>query len=329
MNPVHSIVQDIFEVGEGAKALVVFDTRSSLSRRLTDCYREALPAATFISFDDTTPEDILSRFAELETGDFVALIQSGNFRLNEFRIRVELFKKGLKVIEHPHLDRMINEEQVEIYINALEYDKDYYRGVGHALKAKIDNAKSIVVESGKGRLVYEGPFEDAKLNIGDYTGMKNWGGQFPIGEVFTEPSDLSLVNGTAELIAFGDRDFNTNVPENRITVVIEKGIITEVQNSNPEFDAVIAEITAEEALVQIRELGLGMNRAMTREKIVKDIGTYERMCGVHMSLGSKHTIYAKKEFSRKHSRFHVDVFVGVTRVLIDNELVFENGQYVV
>ncbi len=329
MTPIESIVRDIFEFTPAHRALVVFDAQSPLARLLTGAYREAVPSAKFIAFDDTSVEDILMELNQLSAGDFVSLIQTGNFRLNEFRIRVELFKKGIKVIEHPHLGRMKNEEQVQTYMEALQYDKEYYRGVGPKLKAKIDQAKKIVVESGDCALVYEGPFEDAKLNIGDYTGMKNWGGQFPIGEVFTEPSDLSLVSGKAKLIAFGDQDFNTNIPPQEIEITIEKGIITEVKNSTPEFDAVIAEITAEEALVQIRELGFGMNRAMTKDKIVTDIGTYERMCGIHMSLGSKHTIYAKKEFSRKHSRFHVDVFVGVTKVSIDNETVFENGQYII
>ena len=59
----------------------------------------------------------------------------------------------------------------------------------------IDHARSATVESDECVLRYESSFEDTKLNIGDYTSMKNVGGQFPFGEVFTEPIDLEGVNG--------------------------------------------------------------------------------------------------------------------------------------
>jgi aminopeptidase len=326
---VETIVRDIFDVSGKEKSVVVFDKRSPLSEILAEAYRDVLPQATFISFDEVDPAEILSTIATLEAKDFVALVQSSNFRLNEFRLRVELFKKGLKVIEHPHVARMISEDDIEVYIESLYYDKEYYRTVGPKLKMMVDGAKKIVVESENCALEYLGPFEDAKLNIGDYSSMKNWGGQFPIGEVFTEPSDLSKVNGTAKLMAFGDKTFKTNLPTEPIEIIVKEGIIVDVKNSTPDFDAVLAEIREEESLVQIRELGMGMNKAMTNTRTVPDIGTYERKCGIHMSLGSKHTIYAKKEFSRKHSRFHVDVFVDVKRVLIDDEVVFEGGQYII
>jgi aminopeptidase len=71
----------------------------------------------------------------------VVLVQSTNFRLDGFRLRVELFKLGLKVIEHVHLSRMPG-AQGEHYIEALAYDPQYFRGVGHALKARIDQRRA-------------------------------------------------------------------------------------------------------------------------------------------------------------------------------------------
>lgn len=325
---VQTIVRDIFEISEENRSLIVFDTQSELSRALAEGYRHAIPNGTFISFDETEPEEIIAEMNQLTKGDFVALIQTTNFRLNEFRIRVELFKKGLKVIEHPHLGRMKTSAEAETYIDALHYDKEYYRGVGRRLKEKIDKANKIVVESNGSELVYESAFEDAKLNVGDYSGMRNIGGQFPIGEVFTEPSDLMKVNGRAKLMAFGDRSFTTNIPKEPVEIIVKEGEIVDVANSTDEFDAVLAEIREEETAV-LRELGFGLNRAMTKERVVTDIGTYERMCGIHLSIGGKHTIYAKKEFSKKKARFHVDVFVDVSRVTIDGETVFENGKYIV
>jgi len=79
----------------------------------------------------------------------VVLVQTTNFRMDAYRIRVELFKRDLKVIEHPHLGRMPGEEAL-LYIDALAYDADYYRGVGRGLKAKIDAAPHGVVDSGNG-----------------------------------------------------------------------------------------------------------------------------------------------------------------------------------
>ncbi len=32
--------------------------------------------------------------------------------------------------------------------------------------------------------------------------MKNWGGTFPIGEIFTEPKDLTAVNGEASIFGY-------------------------------------------------------------------------------------------------------------------------------
>jgi aminopeptidase len=323
---VQSIIRDVFEHDASHKAIVVYDERCELSRVLAQAYREALPEAEHILFDEEQAPQIIAALNSLKPVDFVALIQSSSFRLNEFRIRVELFKNGLKVIEHPHLDRMSEPADVETYVDSLAYDKAYYRGVGSALKARVDQAKEIIVESPGCALRYEGPFEDAKLNTGDYTGMKNWGGMFPIGEVFTEPKDLEKVSGSVKLHAFGDRHFFTNVPPVPIEIIVEHGVIVDTKDSTPEFDAVLMEIRDEEMAI-LRELGMGLNRAFTRARTVPDIGTYERKCGIHFSLGGKHAIYAKEGFSRKHSKFHVDVFADVTRVLIDGEVVFDNGQW--
>ncbi len=188
-------------------ALIVYDTRSDLNRALTEAYRRVAPDAEFVDFDSTTPEQVLAAFARMNAGDLVVLIQSTSFRLEAFRIRIELFKRGLKVIEHVHLSRMPGEQGLH-YIASLAYDPAYYRGVGHALKARIDSAQHGVVDSGNGELlVFGSPFESAKLNIGDYSGMNNVGGQFPLGEVFTEARDLEAVNGRVRIFVFGDTAF--------------------------------------------------------------------------------------------------------------------------
>ncbi|HRK62189.1 MAG TPA: hypothetical protein PLY88_06565 [Candidatus Omnitrophota bacterium] len=307
-------------------AIVVFDSGCELAVTLTQAYRANLPKAQFIDFDAASPETILAAFETLKPLDLVVLIQSTSFRLNAFRIRVELFKRELKVIEHVHLARMPG-LQAERYIDSLAYDADYYRGVGAALKRKIDHAGMGVVDSDGEQLVFEAGFEQAKLNVGDYTGMKNIGGQFPIGEVFTESKDLERVNGKVRIFAFGDSSFTVNTPEKHITLVVEKGRVVQALDSTPEFDKVLEQIRAEEGEVWLRELGFGMNRAFTRERRVDDIGTYERMCGVHLSMGAKHTIYKKPQFTINQARHHVDVFAETKEVTLDGESVYLNGAW--
>ena len=317
---VRDILTYAIEHGPDRSAVVVADGRCGLARTLADAYRAALPQATHLDFDTVPPEEILGAFAKLQAGDLVVLIQSKSFRLEAFRIRIDLFKRGLKVIEHPHLFRMA-EDEYDTYVDSLAYDPAYYRVLGHRLKARIDSAAGAVVDSGGERLVYESPFEDAKLNIGDYGTLKNVGGQFPIGEVFTEPRDLERVNGRVRIFMFGDNDFRANAPAQPITLVIERGRVTGVVDSTPHFDEVLAKISADEEL-WVRELGFGMNRALTRTRRVSDVGTYERMCGVHLSLGAKHGVYNKPLVKRKEAKYHVDVFPVTEQVLLDGDVVF-------
>jgi hypothetical protein len=256
----------------------------------------------------------------------VVLIQSTNFRLEAYRIRIELFNRSLKVIEHPHLSRMQAAEALR-YIEALAYDITYYREIGHALKKRIDQAQSGTLDSGGEQLFFNAPFEPAKLNIGDYRAMKNVGGQFPIGEVFTESKDLESVNGRVRIFIFGDTSFAVNQPAKPITLAITKGRVTEVFDSTPEFDLVLANIRADEGEIWVRELGFGMNRALTQDQTVSDIGTYERMCGIHLSLGAKHGLYNKPQIRRATARHHVDVFAVTEAVYLDEQIVYQNGAW--
>ncbi|MDX8379267.1 MAG: hypothetical protein R8K48_04365 [Gallionella sp.] len=307
-------------------AIVVSDAQCELAIALTRAYRRCLPDATFIDFDRVAAETIRGEFERLVPGDLVVLIQSTSFRLDAFRIRVELFKRALKVIEHPHLSRMPGAEGWR-YIDSLAYDPNYIRRVGKALKARLDIAQTGVIDSGGEQLLFTAGFEPAKLNIGDYSMMPNVGGQFPIGEVFTESKDLEATNGRVRISIFGDTHFTVNKPANPITLVIEKGRVTDALNSPPEFDQVLANIRAEEGEVWLRELGLGLNRAFTQDKRVSDIGTFERMCGVHLSLGAKHGSYNKPQIKKSAAKFHVDIFVATETVTLDNEVIYREGAW--
>ena len=324
----HDVVTLALEHPAGRRALVVHDSRTALARALTAGYRQALPDGEFIDFDHTEAPAVLERFRQLAAGDLVVLVQSTNFRLDGFRLRVELFKLGLKVIEHVHLSRMAGAQR-RLYIESLAYDPAYYRGVGHALKQRIDHAAHAEVHGGGERLVFASGLEAAKLNVGDYRAMANAGGQFPIGEVFTEALDLEAVHGRVQIHVFGDTAYRVNRPEQPITLIIEGGRVTGTENCTPAFQEVLDLICADEGEVWVRELGLGMNRSFTRERRVDDIGTYERMCGIHLSLGAKHGVYAKPGFKRKDAKYHIDVFAVTDAVYLGAERVYENGAWTV
>ncbi|NOT31281.1 MAG: hypothetical protein HOP15_12610 [Planctomycetes bacterium] len=316
------------EYSGAEKALVISDARSDLALALTEAYRRCLPGAMFLEFDGAAPGIVLAALERLDPGDLVVLIQSTSFRLDAFRIRLELFKRSLKVIEHPHLARMPGTEGA-LYIDSLAYDRDYYRGVGHALKACIDRARTAVIDSGGEQLVFAAGLEPAKLNIGDYGGLKNVGGQYPIGEVFTESRDLEAVNGRVRIALFAATDYTVARPEQPITLVVERGRVTRAIGSTSGFERVLAGIRADEGEVWLREFGLGMNRAFTLERTVSDVGTLERMCGVHLSLGAKHATFEKANIKKRLARHHVDVFVLTSFVSVNEEIVFQDGAWLV
>ncbi len=323
---VRDILNLALEHSPGEASILVHDKQCPLACALAEAYSRCLPEATVIDFDATSPENVLAALRDLRPRDLAILIQTTNFRLEAFRLRVELFKRDIKVIEHPHLGRMEGEEALT-YIDSLAYDPNYYRRVGASLKELLDHAADAAVISTGARLHFASPFESARLNVGDYRGMKNIGGQFPIGEVFTEARDLKSVQGEARLFAFADIQFRIILPEPPITLIIKQGRVDEVLDSTPEFDLVLEKIRADEGEVWVREFGFGLNRTFTPKRWVSDVGTYERMCGIHLSLGAKHAIYAKPDFKRKTGRHHVDVFVISDSVRVGEIEVYRDGAY--
>jgi hypothetical protein len=105
--------------------------------------------------------------------------------------------------------------------------------------------------------------------------------------------------------------------------------VVETHDSTPEFERVLGAIRADEGEVLVRELGLGLNRALTPRSVVNDIGTFERMCGVHLSLGQKHSTYPKPGIDRERAKHHVDVFADTSALLLDEECVFSDGAWLV
>lgn len=324
-------VRDILDIAiehrAPERALVVYDTEHELTNILTEAYRAVLPTAKFVDFNEHGKEEIIAEFDALSPRDLVVLIQSMDFRLNEFRIRIQLFQRKLKVIDHLHLSRN-TPDSWETYVDAIAYDPLWYRVVGPRLKAKLEETRVLRVLGGESELTVTGGLEVPKLNIGDYTGMENIGGTFPIGEVFTEGKDLSQMNGSLMVYAFANTDFHTAMHE-PFRVDIENGLVVGWgKNAPASFGEVVASVKTNERAI-IREIGFGLNRAITREHYLKDITAFERILGLHFSLGEKHTVYKKPGITPDKTRFHVDLFPVVEKVYADNTLIFENGKYLV
>jgi len=319
---IRQILSEALMLTQEETALVVYDTETRLSRVLTEAYRRAAPDGVFIDFNEAGDAGVKAAIAERQAGDLVALIQSTNFRLNEFRIRIELFKHELKTIEHMHLNRM-TEEQEERYIDTLAYDPNYYRPLGHALKRRLDEAEEVIVECENTILTFASKMKSAKLNIGDYSEMQHVGGTFPIGEVFTEAEDLTAINGEAKIFAFAGLDLLAReYPP--FLVRIQNGILEAGEDVPEEFLRVLDLIREDEPAV-VREFGLGLNPAIGKGRPLDDMTAFERMKGLHVSLGAKHGIY--KEIAKKRGRYHIDVFVDMKRILVDGKPLFENGDF--
>jgi len=312
---------------ETGKTLIIYDEQAPLTRILTAGYRKAVPDATFMKFEDFQKQDFIDAFEALTPGDLVIQIQSGNFRLDDFRIRIFLFKLGLKAIEHVHLNRY-PEEQFETYIDALHYDPAYYHKIGYGLKEKVEACQKAEVCCGEHVLTYGGPFERVRLNIGDYRELPNTGGTFPIGEVFTEPQDLSTVNGECLIYGFAGMDHLVKIYD-PFVVHIENGRLRPGKDAPEDFIEIINLIEESEP-VHVREFGLGMNPAIRKDRILNDMTACERITGLHLSLGGKHSIYKKPGMSRKKGgRYHIDVFVDSDEILLDGEVIYKDWTYII
>jgi aminopeptidase len=324
---VEAIVRTVMLHAAGEPALVVTDNRCELAQRLTAAYVAAIGAPE-LSFYDVPPTGAKAALTALAPGSLAILVQSTSFQLPDYRIRVALADAGVKVIAHSNLARLEGAE-IDTYIDALAYDATYYRAVGAALKGRIDGASSLTLESGEGAVLsVASRLEPAKLNTGDFSGLRNIASQFPIGEVFTEAADLACVDGRVRIYAFADLAFCVNVPSTPITLHVEGGIVTHADHADAAFTAVLEQIARDDGLVRVRELGFGMNRAFSRTRTVRDVGAFERVCGMHLSLGSKHGVYKKPGIKRNEGRHHVDVFPITERVLLDSELIYAGDRYV-
>ena len=281
-------------------------------------------------------ESIKNELISLPKGSIVILIQSTNFRLSTFRIRLELFHLGIHVVEFNHL-AYIPDGEIDTFIQSLAYRTPEYVRLERRFSDLIEknnldltgqNPLTTRIESISWDILTFWALEKIRGNTGDYTNVTNKWGTFPIGEVFTEAMDLISVEGKCLVESYPNDDFSVNICE-PFELSIEKGRVLPSPDFPPEFQKLYDWVILYEWEMMVRELGFGLNPAISTTTPLSDINFYERKLGVHLSLGKKHGIYGKKLPKTEIQRFHIDVFVALAGVYIGSKRVFQDGKWII
>lgn len=323
-------MQVLDEVYKAFPVVVVYDLESRLSNYLSNWYKEALKGnnlSEFIHFTDENKHEVKQKLLGLQEWSTVILVQSTNFRIDDFRIRLILKQNWVGCLEHNHLS-YITEDQIENYADSISYNTPYYLELSSYLKEKLEVSSRVLMQTKDGsKLIVEWWVEEVKTNTGDYVGKYRWG-TFPIWEVFTEGRDFSKVNGTFTVYAYPDERFQVQFVE-PFQVKITNSILSCDDPKCPEeFRKLLDKIElSEDGEVYVRELGFWMNTGISKQKRLSDVWAFERVSGFHISLGKKHNIYRKKFDKKIVQRYHIDIFPDVDYIQIDDEVVFTDGKY--
>ena len=323
------------------KVVLVYDENSKLSKMIWEAYKKNLNSPFLqrrklggepevIIFDEIEKNILKDKLVSLEKNSTVILVQSTNFRLENFRIRLTLHKAWVGCLEHNHL-AYIKDEEIENYIDAIEYKTPYYKKLSNKLKEISDRANSLKIISKDGNILeFSGWFEDMKQNTWNYTWKNRWG-SIPIWENFTEIKDFKKANWKVAIRAYPDTKMIVHfLKEPFILEIKESKIISWSENTPKDFVEILEIIKQnEDSEIYLRELGFGLNNWITWEKTLSDVNAFERIAGFHLSLWKKHWIYRKK-FSRKITqRYHIDIFSDTDKIYFDDKLIFESEKFVI
>ncbi len=270
-------------------------------------------------------ESIKNELISLPKGSIVILVQSTNFRLSTFRIRLELFHRGIHVVEHNHL-AYIPDSQLDTFIDSLTYRTDEYVRLESVFSQLVQGANNTRIQSVNGKNLVFWPLENIRGNTGNYFWVENKWGTFPIWEVFTEAIDLKSVNGSCLIETYPREDFSIEICD-PFELVIENGRVLPSSDFPPGFQKLYDWVVQYEGEVMVRELWFWLNPAISTATPLRDINFHERKVWVHLSLWKKHGIYGKKLPKTEMQRFHIDVFVALESVYIADTQVFQNGRW--
>ena len=321
------------------KVVLVYDEDSKLSKILGEAYAENLkklnqqggfsPLCEIIIFWEIDKGVLKEKLMNLEADSTVVLVQSTSFRLDDFRLRLNLKNQWVWCIEHNHL-WYIRDNEIETYADSIKYRTPFYIELSEKLKNKFDKADRLsVVSKNWDELICEWGFEDMKQNTWDYWNRIR-GGWFPIWENFTETKDFLKVNWKLSIRAYPNMQFEV-IKWDVFTVEIkESKIIWCSQNTPEDFIELVEKIkSSEDWECFVRELGFWLNPGITWEKTLNDVNACERIMWFHMSMWKKHQIYRKKIHRKIMQRYHIDIFSDVDYIELDWERILEKEKFII
>ena len=325
---VSDIIQKNYQIRPTTFVLLLYDEQCTLAKVLAKAYTEVIQKFPHkaVNFKEHTEDQILQEFTKLPPQSLVILVQSVSFRMTKHRLRADLFRQGHMVLEHARVS-FNKEEEIEHYINSLQYDTPYYLAMGHKIEKLLSDKVPIIYESGKGlRLEIHSEYEKPIKNTGDFSHQATASSGFPIGEIFTEAKELSNINGSIMVFGFPTLEHKTFWCQ-PFVVTIKNGCL--INHTGPaEFEEILQKIKSEEMdKVQIREIGFGLNQALGFDKRITEPTSFERFAGVHFSLGLKHAMYRRKISKKIYQKYHIDIFCLVERIWIGQTKIYQNGMY--
>ena len=148
--------------------IVVYDLECELTKNIWEWYAENLKNrenSEVIIFEEIEAEVLKEKLMSLPEFSTVVLIQSRDFRLDDFRIRLNLHNKWVWCLEHNHLIYLKPGES-DTYIDAIIYRWEEYNRLSNKFKDISDNAGTAkIVCHNRDTLEISGGFEDMKQNI--------------------------------------------------------------------------------------------------------------------------------------------------------------------
>ena len=312
--------------------ILIYDLESPLSRLVSNAYIENFKEfkGETIDINKVDKEELIKRLWALKENSTVILVQSTNFRLDNFRIRLQLHNNWVWCLEHNHLQYM-KEDEYENYADAIEYKTPYYDELSWKLKELCDNSDTMRFVSRDGSIMnIEWWFEDMKQNTWNYEWKRRWW-TLPIWENFNEALDFDKVNGELSIVIYPWMDFQIRKVDKPFKIKINKSIVTtDDPNAPKEFIELLDLIKAsEDNEVMLRELWFWLNPNINNDKQLADVNFFERKAWFHVSIWKKHQIYRKKMHKSVVQRYHIDIFPDIKEIYVWETKIFKDDKYII